>query len=100
MLIIRFIPGLALSVLFLALSGLFQALAMPRLLTTLATLALALALMFLLLLGLYVSCCEVSFFVGGGFDNNGDNTEICKFSRTKILIVRYSRPVFSSLSLV
>ncbi|KAL3091318.1 hypothetical protein niasHS_007111 [Heterodera schachtii] len=53
-----FIPGLALSVLFLALSGLFQALAMPRLLTTLATLALALALMFLLLLGLYVSCCE------------------------------------------
>uniref|UniRef100_A0A914GZ43 adenylate cyclase n=1 Tax=Globodera rostochiensis TaxID=31243 RepID=A0A914GZ43_GLORO len=53
-----FIPGLALSVLFLALFGLFQALAMPRLLTTLATLALALALMFLLLLGLYVSCCE------------------------------------------
>ncbi|CAK5099832.1 unnamed protein product [Meloidogyne enterolobii] len=40
------IPGLALCVLFLALFGLFQALAMPRMLPNLATLALALILIF------------------------------------------------------
>nr|CAD2136026.1 unnamed protein product [Meloidogyne enterolobii] len=52
------IPGLALCVLFLALFGLFQALAMPRILPNLATLALALILMFLLLLALYTNFLE------------------------------------------
>uniref|UniRef100_A0A915NYT0 adenylate cyclase n=1 Tax=Meloidogyne floridensis TaxID=298350 RepID=A0A915NYT0_9BILA len=52
------IPGLALCVLFLALFGLFQALAMPRMLPNLATLALALILMFLLLLALYTNFLE------------------------------------------
>ncbi|KAL7075514.1 hypothetical protein ACQ4LE_005346, partial [Meloidogyne hapla] len=52
------IPGLALCVLFLALFGLFQALAMPRMLPNLATLALALILMFLLLLALYANFLE------------------------------------------
>uniref|UniRef100_A0AC34QHI1 Adenylate cyclase n=1 Tax=Panagrolaimus sp. JU765 TaxID=591449 RepID=A0AC34QHI1_9BILA len=53
-----FIPGLAISILFLVIYGLYQVLVMPRLIISLALIIFTLAVMFLILLMLYVNYFE------------------------------------------
>ncbi|KAH7731831.1 Protein ACY-3 [Aphelenchoides avenae] len=53
-----FIPALAISIFFLVVYGIYQVLVMPRLITTLALIIIALAVMFVVLLMLYVNYFE------------------------------------------
>lgn len=54
-----FIPALAISIFFLVVYGLYQILVMPRLIATLALIIFTLAIMFIILLMLYVNHFKV-----------------------------------------
>lgn len=65
-----FIPALAISIFFLVVYGLYQVLVMPRLITSLALIVVALTVMFVILLMLYVNYFEV---------RRGDGIEVLEF---------------------